>query len=89
MPVEKIPEFEPPPIDPSLMRTTEGRREWVQEFCRKAAEADFRHALEQRRDERLRNENPLMRFAFRVFGRVLVDPLDVMFGPKRAGPQEK
>jgi hypothetical protein len=89
MSIEKMPDFEPPPIDTVSMQTSDGQRRWVQDFCEKAAEADLRYELEKRREERLKKENRLMRLAFRMLHPVLADPLEIMFGPRQAGYQEK
>jgi hypothetical protein len=80
---EEMPEFDPPPIDVELLKTPEGQREWVLAFCARAAKEDLRHELERQREERLRR-HPVTRFALRMFSPVLVDPLDLMLGPKES-----
>lgn len=84
MPVEKMPEFDPPPVNVDCLRTDQERREWVQELSGRMVDAELRQELEERRAERMRHEGPLVRLAFRVLGPLLADPLDVMFGPKSA-----
>ncbi len=66
-------------------RNTDQHGEWIHELYGQEAVQALRHELEERRAERLSRQSWLGRLATRVFGPMLVDPLEIMFGPKDTG----
>jgi len=78
----RIPEYDPRMEWP--VRNADQYREWTDELYGQAAVQALRHELEERRAERLSQQSRLGKLATRVFGPMLADPLEVMFGPKDA-----
>ena len=65
-----------------LMRNPDRYQEWVRNLRGQAAVQTLRRELEERRAERLSQQGWLERLTTRVFGPMLADPIEVMFGSR-------